>query len=254
MKKRLPGKKHNPQKAQQTTESILIKPSVIAYTLGAIALALVLVSVTGQYLTHMTDFDKNFWLIPLMNVDLELSVPTVYSVLLLFCAFVLLAIITILKERQKDKYLYKWGILAAGFLFMAFDEGSSFHELMISVVYEEVGRSNLPGAFYFGWVIPGIVIVVVLGTYFSKFILALPKKTKRNFIIAAAVYLIGALGMEMTGGNYEKFNGPDNFPYTLIVAIEEGLEFTGMIVFIYALLDYIAEMYKEVPVRFSRRG
>ena len=39
--------------------------------------------------------------------------------------------------------------------------------------------------------------------------------------------------------------------YRMIVTIEESLEMAGLIIFIWALLKYIAENYKEVRFRFD---
>ncbi len=70
-------------------------------------------------------------------------------------------------------------------------------------------------------------------------------------MIAAILYIGGAIGFEMIQGRYSELHGEDNLMYNMIAAVEESLEFAGVIVFIYALLKYIADNYKEVRFQFD---
>jgi len=107
------------------------------------------------------------------------------------------------------------------------------------------------GIFYFAWVIPGIALVLVLGLFFLRFLLSLPATTRRRFLIAATLYLGGALGVELIGGQYAELHGFESFTYSMIATVEESLEMAGLILFIRALLKYCAESYKEVGFRFE---
>ena len=57
--------------------------------------------------------------------------------------------------------------------------------------------------------------------------------------MAGAIYIGGAIGMEMLGGYFVEVYGQKSFVYFLISTIEEFLEMFGIAVFIYALLSYI---------------
>ena len=59
----------------------------------------------------------------------------------------------------------------------------------------------------------------------------------------------GALGCELMGGRYFEQHGRDNLPYALLVMLEEGLELTGVIVLIHALLMFIAQHAYDLQVR-----
>jgi hypothetical protein len=65
-------------------------------------------------------------------------------------------------------------------------------------------------------------------------------------MIAAALYIGGAVGLELVGGRYAEMHGLKNLTYSMIATAEETLEMAGVIVFIYALLRYIADNYIEV--------
>jgi hypothetical protein len=58
------------------------------------------------------------------------------------------------------------------------------------------------------------------------------------FVAAAALYIGGALGMEMVGGYIASTTGK-NLSYVIGLTIEESLEMLGIVVFIHALMSYI---------------
>jgi hypothetical protein len=78
----------------------------------------------------------------------------------------------------------------------------------------------------------------------------LPAAVRLRFLIAATLYLGGAIGVELVGGQLAVSGGIDNWAYCLTVTLEEGLEMAGLIVFIWALLKYCADHYEEVQFRF----
>lgn len=187
--------------------------------------------------------------VPLFDVDHEKNIPTFFSVVLLLIAALLLAVITRLKQNQSAPHASKWAILTAGFMLMAFDEAFQAHENLVAPVKALLGNGNL-GIFYFAWVIPGIAVVVTLGIFFLRFLLYLPASTRIRFIVAGLLYVGGAIGFELIGGRYAELHSELTLTYNMIATVEESLEMTGVIVFIWALLMYIADDYKEVTFQF----
>jgi hypothetical protein len=169
------------------------------------------------------------------NFDEEANLPTLYSFLALgFCSY-LLALIAKVRKKVKAKDAKSWKGLAGIFLFLAVDESCSIHEILIPVLR---GAMNTKGLLYFPWVIPAFFLLIIFLIVFRKFILALPNKTKTQFILAGTVYVFGALGMELIGGYIA-----DKYGYTTIFGlastIEELLEMSGVVIFINALLNYL---------------
>ncbi|NBD14821.1 MAG: hypothetical protein GVY04_01355 [Cyanobacteria bacterium] len=228
--------------------NIQLSPSWFAVFLGTIAFILILASVTGQLIIYLNGIQDPLTLkfINLVNVDHEKNLPTYYSALLLLFSALLLAIITLLEKRP----IY-WRFLAVGFFYMAFDEVFSVHEELISPMRTLLGNDNL-GIFYFAWVIPYFFLVSIVALILLKFWLRLPEQTKIAFLIAASIYLCGAMGIELIGGYFAETYGMTNLTYQIIVTIEESLEIIGVIVFIWALLVYIGERYQEVQFQFKR--
>jgi hypothetical protein len=230
-----------------------LNPSSIARILGLIAFLLVLASVAGQLASYLTKHNHIYGLVRLFNVDAEQNIPTYFSTLLLLLATVFLSVITILQRKQKAPYVSHWVILSLGFFYMAADEALSFHEMLIGPIRNLLGEGHV-GIFTFSWVIPGMMVVFVLGLFYLKFWLHLPLKTRLIFLMAAVIYIGGAIGCELIGGRYAELYGQKNLTYSLMTTAEEGLEMAGVIVFVWGLLLYIADHYKEVRFRFDGIG
>jgi hypothetical protein len=222
----------------------------VARVLGAVAFLLVLASIGGQLSKYLLGHDVVYGLVPLFDVDREGNIPTLFSVLLLFCAALLLTVITVLKKKSREPDVSKWTILALGFLYMTIDEAAAIHERLIKPIRGLLGDGHV-GILYFAWVVPGIAVVFVLMLFFLRFLLRLPARTTVAFVVAATLYIGGALGFELVGGRYVELHGPENLTYSMITTIEESLEMAGLIVFVYALLKYIADNYKEVRFQFD---
>lgn len=234
------------------TKTISVNPLKTACVLGGVEILLILASVAGQLVKYMLGQDFLLGFVPLFNLDYETNVPTFFSTLLLLFAGLLLAYITICNTRLSQRYVSKWAILSLGFLCMAFDESYSLHERLVIPVKNLLGGPHF-GIFYFAWVIPCIVLLLFLGIFHLRFIINLPGKTRRSFIIAAIIYLGGAIGFELISGAYVELYGIHNFTFSMISTVEESLEMAGIIVFIWALLVYIADTYQEIRFTFTDR-
>lgn len=229
---------------------ISLNSSSIVRVLGAVAFILVLASIAGQLTAYLAGHAHGYRLVQLFYVDVERNIPTGFSTFLLLFAALLLSLITVLKRKQTRFPVSYWAILSLGFLFMAADEAWSFHERLTKPIRELLGDDNF-GVFYYAWVIPGIALVLVLALFFSRFLLHLPAETRPIFLLAATLYIGGAIGFELIGGCFAELHGARNLTYSMIVTVEESLEMAGVIVFIRALLAYIADNYKEVQFRFE---
>jgi len=235
------------------THHISLSPSTIARVLGVIALLLVLASVAGQLSKFLLGHGHLKGLVPLFNLDQEQNIPTYFSALLMIFASLLLAVIAVLDGKHRTHDVSKWAILSFGFLYMAYDEAFQVHELLIRPVRSLLGGGSL-GIFYYAWIIPGIALVLVIALYFSRFLWRLPVATRRTFLLAATLFIGGSIGFEMIGGAWAELHRQPNLTYSMITTVEESLEMAGVIVFIYGLLVYLADNYKEVRLRFAGVG
>ena len=207
--------------------------------LTIITCILIVLSILTKISTFVFNHGFLFGLIPKFDMDKEANIPTLFAVFLLCSASFLFFILSLLPEVQpgcKDGQQKRYRFLGFVFLYLAFDEGSSLHELLINPLRD---KFQLTGVFYFSWVIVGAILVGLLALYFYKFIFSRPAYMKKGFILAAFLYLGGALGVEMIGGYYSSMYGELNLTYAMITTIEESGEFFGMLVLLNTLLKGI---------------
>lgn len=224
---------------------ISVDRHAIGTALAKLIALLLTVSMLGQISRFEFGHDHVFGLVRLFNVNVENNVPTFFSVLLTIGSAMLLAIIGIAnKQTEKNDRRY-WFMLAAGFLFLAYDEAFQVHEQLGDPVRQLLGKSNL-GFLYFGWVVPAMIIVFLLALFFVKFLLRLPASTRGWLLFSGALYLSGCIGMELIGGKYFVAHGKDTLMYSVLTTVEEGLEMSGVATLIYCLLGYIQQTCTSV--------
>ena len=103
---------------------------------------------------------------------------------------------------------------------------------------------------YFGWVVAAAPFVVAVALGCMPLLRRLPRTIARRMVFAGAVFVLGAFGMELVGASL--FDGSaGNAPYHLAVALEEIGEMAGLVLFILALYDLIAETTASLTVRFE---
>lgn len=234
----------------ETTNDLSIRfaPDRVAFFLSAIALLLVFSSaavLTADYLTGYNSVVIHK-LVKLFDLDLEVNVPTFFSVGLLLSASLLLAVVTTIVRKNKGKHVLGWAILSGGFLFMAFDELASVHERFIEPMRAILGVENA-GIFYYAWVVPAFGLLLVLGVMYLRFLIALPAKTRNLLILAGAMFLGGAVGLELFEGVFVA----DRLLYNTFVTFEESLEMGGVILLIWTLLRYLQENFNLNSLNFD---
>lgn len=227
------------------------RPRKILLILEFLALLLAITSFITQALIYLADSERAAWYVPLVDVDHELSLPTIYSVILFFCITFLLIFISKMKFGNRDQYRWHWFFLCLIIFFLGLDEGASIHELISSPTGRLMGEKNLPGFMHYAWVLPAIIVVVVVVVVYIKFLFSLPKNTQRWLILAGLIYISGALGLETLGAIYAGVHGIKNLGYSAYVTIEEFMEMSGLIMALYALLDYVDKTYLTLRVRLQ---
>jgi hypothetical protein len=213
-----------------------IDPRRAVRRLFALAVLLIAAHLAVMYARFVLGHGRLFGLTAKFDVNNEMSAPTFFSVLLLLaCAATLVVVAQMPSNSASDRR--HWNGLAAIFLFVAFDEYASIHELWIAPM-----RHFLPdkGVLHFGWVVPYAILVLVVGILYLRFVLRLAAPTRGLVLTAGCLYLGGALVLEMLGGWYfSQVSGRENLQYMTIVAGEELLEMSGAILFLHALLDLL---------------
>jgi hypothetical protein len=120
-----------------------------------------------------------------------------------------------------------------------------FHEELRYTVRNIITGYQIPLAY--GWVIPYAIFPLLIGLYYLQFLVALPIKTKRLFIIAGCIYVTGALGLEVL--EVEFLN--NGLMFRACILIEESFEIIGVIVFISALLDHLLKNKNSISIKIA---
>lgn len=241
--------------------TIRIPARALVTALHATAATLMLAFLVTQAL-KLHGYDSEMGFRRLFNLDAEGTLPVWFSSAVMLGASALLAAIAAERSRAGDRYRWHWWVLSIGLLFMSADETASIHEMT------NRAAAALPitakGFLLFPWVVIGGAVVLVVGLSYLRFLRDLPPAARRGFIVAAACYLGGALGMEMVSAAVASAQGLDlqpigwdergdfTFAYALVVAAEEGLEMVGMNLFVEALLDYLATQIGGIGVEVGR--
>jgi len=147
--------------------------------------------------TASKPFDGFDRLVLLLDVDLEANVPSWFSCSLLLGAAVLLWGTSRAGVVSGDRWSRHWAVLAVVFVYLSLDELAGLHELAIPVVDRVL---DVGGVLTFGWVVVAAPPVAALALVYVGFLRALPRRTAVGLLSAGALYVGGALGVELLGG------------------------------------------------------
>jgi hypothetical protein len=173
------------------------------------------------------DEDASAELVTLLSLSDEANLPTWFAAgLLAACA---IAAGTIASARPPRRWHW-WGV-SLGLAYVAFDEAVQLHEHL-------GGHLELGGILYFDWVIWAARILVVLAAVYLPFVVALPSPLRGRLIVACAIYVGGALVMELPLGWWTDNVGSDDFGYAAIDWVEETMELVGAALALVALVDH----------------
>lgn len=172
--------------------------------------------------------DPEGWLRSALSLSYEGNLPTWYSSILLWTAALGLGLCGARDEGEEGP---RWWVLAGLFALMSLDEAIELHE--------HLGGIELHGVLYFSWVVPGALLTGAFALSYWGFWRRLPPPTRRGFAWAFAIYVGGALGMELPLGAWFEAHGDENLGYALLDAVEESLEICGLSVFLLAIAGHL---------------
>ena len=227
--------------------SVSVRPARVLAVLGAIIAVLVGLSVLGQSVRFGLGYGQLLGLIDGVDVDAEANIPTFFACAQLLLAAGLAGLVAVGAWRDGDVFRRHWvglSLLLGGF---AIDEFVQLHEQLATLPFLPA-RS---GVLFYAWVLPGMALVGFFGMAYARFFWALPARWKGLFGGAAAVFVGGAIGVEMIGGWYASQYGEISFVHAVITTVEEALEMGGIALLVYALLDYLRVHYGALRLDFD---
>lgn len=237
--------------------SLVITPRRVWAIMVGIILVLIafqlfhVVSEAMGFTNKLTEYAKHFF-----NFHSENNFPAFISALFLVLAGILSFIMGYSKGSEGNRYNKKWKVLGYLFVFLACDEAIQIHEVISRGIRSNFG-DQLPDFLHYAWVIPYALLVIGAVSYFFKFVWNLPKRIRNLILLAGAVYVFGALGLEVAESYIFSQIGIDNLWYQFLVTAEESMEMLGVTIMCYALVDHISSHaiqieFKAAPVKQTR--
>jgi hypothetical protein len=223
------------------TRTVVLPFSVLIVVLG-------LAHLLSQIAKFRFGIPGAYGLVDLFDMDVEANFPTYFAgVQLLVCALVLM-LIGLVRRQAKDRFAMHWLVLALIFLLISADELVSIHELSI-----RLGREFAPafatGIFYWIWIVPGSLLVLLVAFTYARFVFSyLPAQTRNRTIIGAALFVGGALVVEMFEARHVEQHGMENLTMGIFVFFEESLEKVGILIFLSGILDYLRTVIGSVAI------
>jgi hypothetical protein len=230
---------------------IKVNPRKIILFLAAAIVSLLAVSTALQVYKFRSLGGNSRYLIDLLDLDKEFNIPTLFQTLHLFIAAAVVFGIGHLEKAADRRRAWYWKVISIAVAVAACDELLEFHEKILSPLQQAL---HTGGFLQNAWVIPGALFVLVFGVYLLRFLKSLPKTTLRFFILAAAIYLTGALGIEMIGAKLWTIKGSGNLLYAIVAGIEESFEMFGLLVFDIGLLGYLRTTAPAIDVKIVWSG
>ncbi len=229
--------------------AITLSPKRITQLLLLSASGLILLGIVAGYARVSLGEDylhqmHLFGLAEKFDLDGEQNIPAWFQTALLLLCSILLWLIASAKRLAADGYLRHWQVLALIFLGLSLDEAASLHEMTVELLRAAL---HTTGFLYFAWVILGAAFVLLFGLAYLRFLFHLPARYRALFFASGALFVGGAVGMEMVDGNYFAAHGQD-LTYAMLTVGEEALEMSGLLIFIQALLRYLGERGAGVSI------
>jgi hypothetical protein len=253
--------------------ALAIYAKTIVRVLIIAVVLITLASLAARFALYMWGEEELLQPLRVFDVGEERSIPTWFeSVQFLLCS-ILLGVVALATKQRGERYSLHWGVLSIILLILSVDEVASMHEAIgqeLERLLHNTTGFTPGGAISFFWVVPGGVFVVIVLLAYLRFLAHLPRSTRRLFLFAGALFVVGALGIEMltaqvvsssgsiadwvvssSGGvvGWESARAIPQILKGVQTSIEEMFEMLGLTAFIYAMLAYARSYVEEINVR-----
>ncbi|KRC54074.1 MULTISPECIES: hypothetical protein [unclassified Nocardioides] len=223
-------------------DSRLLRPFVLC------ALVLLAGHLLGLVAREAYDVNPRIGIVRQFDLNAEGNLAAWFSSFLLLLSAGLCLLVARIRALRDEPLAGRWAAFAAFFLLMAIDETSQLHDLATRPVRNALGLDF--GILYFAWLLPALLVVAAAAYWFRPLVAAMSDAVRPRLVIAAIVYLTGAVGFEMLGGEVVA-DGHYTLRYLLTMTCEESLEIAGGLLFLAALLAQVRELRPELVVRWT---
>ena len=194
--------------------------AMLGFVFGMHALAMVV--------AHGFGYPVALGFVPLFHIDFEDNVPTFAAFMLLIACALVCAWSSAL-ETSRPRHMRAWALIAVLFLGLAADEAFGFHEQLDAALHVWFSEVDLP---LFAWILPYGFTVGLIGLFLLRWFLELERPLQVRLFAAGALFLSGAIGLELVSGGYYQSLPADRETFRtltvdLLSTAEEACEFAG---------------------------
>ena len=242
------------------TGQFTIRSKSIARVCASIIAVLVALHVASEVLRFTFGRDYQLGLAAKVYLGGEANIPNWFSSVLLLANGAVLFAIGAARPGADRVYWFGLGIVFVG---LSLDEAAALHDLaspLFAGVFTTLARTvgepfvALARKPNYAWEIPGAIFCLVAAVTCVPFLMRLPRRTRTGFIVAGAVYVAGAVGVDVVEGWYSGLYGPKNPIFVAMVTCEESLEMIGATLFLVALLRYAESEFGGLRFGLSDQG
>ena len=224
---------------------------ILLSTITILLLVAHLVTIAMPYIFEGFEHGLVRLLFSLFFLDGEGNVPAIFSTWLFLLNAVIFLIVWKAACLSGDSHKI-WLFLSSVFVFLALDESISIHERLINPLRQALGAT---GIFYYAWIIPYGVGVVLLAIIAIPVFWRMQKRIRFWFGLSAITYLFATIGLEMISGKYlVMMNEQKDIVWILMVTLEESLEMVGLIILVYAQLLLLRDKYNGFLIDMPGTG
>lgn len=170
----------------------------------------------------------------MVNMNRESTVATWFAAALLTTAAVLSILSSVMARDARERR--GWIVLALGVTYLAIDEVAAIHERVPILL-------RLDGDFVtHRWLFPAIPVVAIALLIMARVLRHLPHYMRPVLLTGLAVFAAGAIVIEgFTGFIGQAMGGPwwDRVFFPTSVALEESLEFIGVIIVVAGVVAHL---------------
>jgi hypothetical protein len=229
---------------------VSISPLKVAMGMIIIVILLTILSTIGHAVQYFYGEEVFVHYVRLFNIAGEANIPTWFSSFSLAAAGLLFFLIAALRKASGQmNFLTHWRVLGIIFIYIAIDEFSWIHEILIDPLR---GAFNTRGVFYFPWVIPATILMVIFLLAYRRFIFHLPPQTRLLLVASGVVYVTGALGMEFVDGYLADYHTGQTLLRGGVATLEEILEMTGFTLLVFTLLNHIQKYLPDFKFELTQ--
>ena len=221
----------------------------VVQAFAAAAVVVLALGLLSQYSKYYLGHDHWRGILPRLDLNAERSLPAGFSALLIGATATAAALAAVLERARRSRWTGHWVVLAAVLALMSIEEVADFHT--VEIIPREPAVA-LTGFLHMTWVLLAVPFVLAFAVAYFRFWRSMAPATRRRFLLAGAVYVGGALLMEMVGGRYFVASGEvGTFGLQVVLAVEEALEMAGMLLLLAAIFHHLETSFGTVMLSFA---